>query len=100
MSETIELIRFRLQPGKTSADWLAANEAINVWAKRQPGFRFRSLSETEDGEWIDMIYWENLAASQAAGESFRAEMMGVCEPVIAHDSVKVSYSRVHVMQRG
>lgn len=100
MSDTIELVRFRLQQGKTVADWLKANEKINEWTKAQPGFRFRSLSETDDGEWIDMIYWGSLEAATAAGERFSAEMMRVCEPLIAHDSVVISRSKAHVMQRG
>lgn len=100
MSETIELIRFRLQPGKTSANWLEANEKINAWVERQPGFRFRSLSEAEDGEWVDVIYWENMAASEKAGESFHAEMGELCAALIAQESVSVSRSRVHVMQQG
>jgi hypothetical protein len=100
MSDTIELVRFRLQPGKTSADWLKANEKINEWVKAQPGFRFRSLSETEDGEWIDMVYWESLEAAKKAGEKFCDEMGAACEPLVAPGSVVVSHSRAHVMQRG
>lgn len=100
MSDTIELVRFRLKEGKTSADWLKANEKINDWMKAQPGFRFRSLSETDDGEWMDMVYWESLEAATAAGERFGAEMMSVCEPLVAHDSVVISRSKAHVMQRG
>ncbi len=100
MSETIDLVRFRLKQGNTSADWLKANEKIDAWAKRQPGFRFRSLSETEDGEWIDMTYWESLSAAQAGQASFGAEMMAVCEPLVAPDSVVSCFSTVHVMQRG
>ena len=100
MSDTIELVRFRLQQGKTSADWLKANEKINEFMKAQPGFRFRSLSETDDGEWLDLVYWENLEAANAASEKFGAEMMSVCEPLVAHDSVVISRSKAHVMQRG
>ncbi|MBI4936968.1 MAG: hypothetical protein HY846_01870 [Nitrosomonadales bacterium] len=100
MSDTIELVRFRLQQGKTSADWLKANEKINNWMEGQPGFRFRSLSETDDGEWLDLVYWESLEAANAASEKFGAEMMSVCEPLVAHDSVVISRSKAHVMQRG
>lgn len=100
MSDTIELVRFRLQAGKTSADWLKANEKINDWIKVQPGFRFRSLSETDDGEWIDMVYWENLESAKTAGAKFGDEMGANCEPLIDMKSVIVSHSKAHVMQRG
>lgn len=99
MSDTIELVRFRLQQDKTSADWLKVNEKINDWIKLQPGFRFRSLSETEDGEWLDMVYWESLDAAKTAGEKFGKEIGPSCEPLIDMASVIVSHSKAHVMQR-
>ena len=100
MSDTIELVRFRLGAGKTSAEWLKANEKINAWIVQQPGFRFRSVSETDDGEWIDMVYWESLAHAKAAGEKFGSELGPTCEEMIDMTSVAVSHSKAHVMQRG
>ena len=100
MSDTIELVRFRLKQDKTAADWLKANEKINDWIKVQPGFRFRSLSETDDGEWIDMVYWENLEAAKAAGAKFHDEIGPHCEPLIEVGSIVVSHSKAHVMQQG
>jgi len=100
MSDTIELVRFRLKNDKTAADWLMANEKINDWIKKQPGFRFRSLSETDDGEWIDMVYWESLEAAKASGAKFGEEIGPACEPLIDMTSVIVSHSKAHVMQRG
>ncbi|MBI5919517.1 MAG: hypothetical protein HY849_09135 [Nitrosomonadales bacterium] len=100
MTDTIELVRFRLQAGKTAADWLKANEKINEWAARQPGFRFRSVSETDDGEWLDLVYWASPEDAAAAGVSFEAEMMSVCAPLVAHESVVCLRSKAHVMQQG
>ena len=100
MSDTIELVRFRLQQGKTSADWLKTNKKIDEFMKAQPGFRFRSVSETDDGEWWDLVYWENLAAAEAAGAKFGAEMMTFCASLIAPNSVTITRSKAHVMQRG
>jgi hypothetical protein len=100
MSDTIELVRFRLKQDKTAADWLKANEKINDWIKVQPGFRFRSLSETDDGEWIDMVYWESLEAAKASGAKFGDEVGPACEPLIDMTSVVVSHSKAHMMQRG
>ncbi|HEX5338357.1 MAG TPA: hypothetical protein VFW53_07965 [Gallionella sp.] len=100
MSDTIELVRFRLKQDKTAADWLKANEKIDEFMKAQPGFRFRSVSETADGEWWDLVYWENLAAAEAAGQKFGAEMMPVCAPLIAEGSVSIARSQAHVMQKG
>ncbi len=99
MSDTIELVRFRLKKDKTAADWLKANEKINDWIKLQPGFRFRSLSETDDGEWLDVVYWESLEAAKASGAKFGEEMGQNCEPLIDMTSVIISHSKTHVMQR-
>lgn len=100
MSDTITLVRLRLQEGKSPTEWLKVNEKINAWAKRQPGFRFRSLSEADDGEWIIMSYWESVEAAAAAETRFGAEMMGMCEPLILPGSVSMSQSKAHLMQRG
>ncbi len=100
MSDTIDLVRFRLQPGKSAADWLEANETINAWVKAQPGFQFHSVSETEDGEWWDLVYWASMEAALAAGEKFMRELGGVISPLIAPGSVIVSRSTAHVMQQG
>lgn len=100
MSDTIELVRFRLQPGKSAADWLKANEKINAWVKAQPGFRFHSVSETEEGEWWDLVYWGSMEAALAAGEKFMPELGGVIMPLVEPGSVVISRSKAHVMQQG
>ncbi len=100
MSDTIELVRFRLKQDKTAADWLKANEKINDWMKAQPGFRFRTVSETADGEWWDLVYWESMEAAHAAGAKFMTELGAVCEPLVLPDSVVISRSKAHVMQKG
>lgn len=100
MSDTIELVRFRLQSGKTAADWLKANEKINDWMKAQPGFQFRSVSETDDGEWWDLVYWASVEAALTAGEKFLRDLGEVIAPLIARDSVAISRSKAHVMQQG
>lgn len=100
MSDTIELVRFRLQPGKTSADWLKASEKISEWMKAQPGFQFRSVSETDDGEWWDLVYWASMEATMAAGEKFMQDLGEVIAPLVVRDSVTITRSKAHVMQRG
>lgn len=100
MTDTIHLVRFRLKHGKNAADCLKANEKINEWTRLRPGFRFRSLSESDDGEWIIMVYWESLEAAQASEARFNEEMGAVVQPLIAHESIATSFSKVHTMQRG
>ncbi len=100
MSDVIELVRFRLQPGKTAGEWLKANEKITDWMKAQSGFQFHSVSETEDGEWWDLVYWASMETAVAAGEKFMRDLGEVIAPLVVRESVVISRSRAHVMQQG
>lgn len=100
MSDMIELVRFRLRQGRTAAEWLDVNEMINEWLRTQSGFRMRSLSETEDGEWIDILCWESVEAAEAASERFGDEIGAFCEPMIDLGSIKCSHGKSHlILQR-
>ena len=72
MDTTVETVTFKLAGGATRKDFLAANEAMIDWVLRQPGFQYRSLSEKEDGSWIDIVYWATRDEALAAGEAFRS----------------------------
>ncbi len=98
MQDTITLVRFRLQAGKTLEDCLEVNAEIDAWARRQPDFRFRSLSQTDDGEWFIITYWGTPEAAAAAEVSFGEEMLAMCAPLMERDSIKVSVSRAYTMQ--
>ncbi len=90
----------RLRHGKTPADWLKVNEEIAAWSRQQPGFRFRSLSETEDGKWMLDVYWDSRAAAEAAEEKFRLEMLGAAMPFIDPTSFTFGYSQAHQVLQG
>ena len=100
MSDTIVNMRFRLQPGRSRKDWLRANEQVNTWIGRQPGFRYRSLSETADGEWIVIVYWISAEAAEVADRGFVQDMGNLIFPFVDMDSFSVSHSLAHVMLQG
>lgn len=97
MSGKVELVRFRLSQGRTTAEWLESNKQLDEWLKHQPGFRLRSLSETAKGEWIDLLCWESAQAAEMAGERFETEMSGKCEPMIDITSIRCEEGRSHVL---
>ncbi|MEQ1590214.1 MAG: hypothetical protein ABL902_07665 [Gallionella sp.] len=99
MTDTIELVRYRLKQGSITADWLKANEKINEWVKRQPGFRFRSLSETADGEWVDMVYWASPETAQAAA-ALAMDAVGDVFGYVDEESMIMSHSHAHIMLQG
>ncbi len=100
MQDTIVTMQFKLQQGKTVDAWLKANERVNAWIKQQPEFRFRSLSETADGQWILAVYWGTKEAAKAAEEKFRHEMEGLLMPFIDPHTFSSSLSQARVMLQG
>lgn len=93
-SHVLELVTFKLVPGVTEDQFVAANEQLSAWAKRQPGFVSRNLSFDEKNDtYIDVVYWESLAAAELANEMAMtstecAPMFGMCQP----DSVKLVHA--------
>jgi hypothetical protein len=50
MTETLEIVTFRLKPG-TEAGFVANSKIMTDWLARQPGFLSRHLGRREDGSW-------------------------------------------------
>lgn len=75
MTDVLETVNFKLANGVAIEAFLAANVAMTEWVSRQPGFRYRSLSQFDDGSWIDVVYWASKAEADAADANFKATMM-------------------------
>ena len=54
MTETLEIVNFRLKPG-TEAGFAAGNRLVSEWLARQPGFVSRCLARRDDGGWVDIV---------------------------------------------
>lgn len=97
MSATLELVTFRLAQG-TVAGFVAANDTVNQWLKRQPGFLSRHLAEKEDGSFVDLVLWDSAEAARDAsknmiGEIGESEAMTMIDPAtvgMVHGSVRLS----------
>ncbi|UTA47852.1 hypothetical protein L1F30_17065 [Simiduia sp. 21SJ11W-1] len=106
MSDAVELVIFKTNPGVSAADFLAADEPINTWVQTQPGFRYRSLSlDTEQGgdqlQWRDIVYWDCLANAKRASEAFMAtHCNGDFMAMIDGQTVSLSHSEVQHMAMG
>lgn len=61
----LESVRFRLKPDQTVAAFLVLAEPGRAVLAAMPGFRRRTLAES-DGQWLDLIEWDSLRAAQAA----------------------------------
>lgn len=69
-TQVVEIVRFQLNEGVSEDAFVKAAEASNAFATKQAGFISRSLSKTEDGEWVDHIVWASMDDAAAAGKAF------------------------------
>lgn len=67
---TLEIVLFRLKPGVQEAAFLEANRAVQTDLQKASGYIRRELSRNEDGQWLDMVYWNSLAEAKQAAEAF------------------------------
>ncbi|CAN7673047.1 antibiotic biosynthesis monooxygenase [Aminobacter sp. LjRoot7] len=98
MTEALEIVTFRLKPGKTAgfaAAFAAANEPVSDWLRRQPGFLSRHLAE-RGNSWIDVVRWQSREDAQAAAEKIMAEI-GDCAAFQAIDPESIDMSHALVI---
>lgn len=69
----IKTYKFSLKPSVTDADFLDVNTKIQTFLSSLPGFQYRSVAKTKEGQWIDINYWENEAALEKVEQAFEAE---------------------------
>lgn len=74
MSEALEITTFRLVAGLTGADFVNANEDINEYLRRQPGFRWRRISEDDKGTITDIVAWDSASDGERSAAGIMNEM--------------------------
>lgn len=72
--EALEITSFRLVAGLTGADFVKANEDINAYLRRQPGFRWRRITQDADGTITDIVAWESAAHGERSAAGIMTEM--------------------------
>jgi hypothetical protein len=94
MTETLEIVTFRLKAG-TEAGFVANNKIMTDWLARQPGFLSRHLGRREDGNWVDVVRWQSLEQAQAAAGRIMAEI-GDSDALQAIEPASVAMSHAEV----
>ena len=94
----VEIIRFKLKDGADVDAFANSADEITAWAKKQPGFEYRTLSVDEDGLWFDINYWACIEDNKTANNKFMADnehtdFMKMIDPV----SVTMGCSSVKLM---
>jgi len=95
MSNVVEIVNFTLAEGFTSQDMMSFNESMNDFLNAQDGLIYRSLCETEQHSYIDIVYWQTMEFAKLAQQAFFASPL--CEQFsqcIDKESVQLEYVKV------
>ncbi|MFE9347401.1 hypothetical protein [Streptomyces olivaceus] len=88
MAETLQITTLRPAPGLTADDFVKANADIDAYLKRQPGFLWRRIVETDDGRVIDIVAYDSLPHARTGAVGITGEMAdSPVHATIDHDSV-------------
>jgi hypothetical protein len=62
----IEIMRFRLAPGRDEAEFIAADRRLQQeFAYQQPGLVRRTTARGADGDWVVIDLWRSAADADA-----------------------------------
>jgi hypothetical protein len=64
-AHAIEITSFKLR-GCSAAHFIAANAELDLWLRRQPGFRSRTIAERADGAIWDVLVWDSVEQGEAS----------------------------------
>lgn len=84
--DAIEVTTFKLTPGLTIDDFVAANADVDAWLLKQPGFISRRIAQRGDGVVIDLLIW----ASVSDGETAAARLMDELSASPVHAAIDQS----------
>lgn len=65
-AQALELTSFRLVKNATMAHFVAANEDVDAWLQRQPGFKSRWIVERDDQVVVDALLWTSVEVARDA----------------------------------
>jgi heme-degrading monooxygenase HmoA len=95
--EALEITTFKI--GKYSCEeFIKANQSIDTWLQRQPGFKSRHIAQQDDGTMVDMLRWDSVAH----GTKAMHKIMHETSDSSVHDMIDhttVSWSCIPVYHR-
>ena len=63
-----EIVIYQAKEGGSESEAISKAQSVNDFASSQDGFISRIMSETADGNWVDIIFWESLEKAKKAHE--------------------------------
>ena len=79
-THTLEVALFRLKNGTDEEAFLTATDATNSALKSYGGFIRREVLKSEDGHWLDLVYWSSLEEALSAAEQIMSDPS--CHPFL------------------
>ena len=66
----IEMVTFKTTDNTPEQEFLAASEELQQWATDQAGFQKRWLVRKDNGDWTDIVLWQDKQSALDAAEKF------------------------------
>ncbi|MDO5968636.1 hypothetical protein Q4Q35_02340 [Flavivirga aquimarina] len=66
--KAVELVLFKTKPAFTKEVVVSAAKNMNSILEKHKGYISRKLSITEDGQWMDIVYWTDLESAKKASK--------------------------------
>ncbi len=88
----IEAVEFKLKPDVEVANFIEAAKQSASFIQSLDGFIKRTLSSNEDGLWMDIVEWKDMASAKSAADTFMQahEVMAFCA-MIDMDTTKMQH---------
>ncbi len=74
--KAIELVLFKTKPEFSKSEVISAAEDMNTIMGQYDGYVSRKLAVTENGLWMDLVYWTDVEKGKAAAEQILKEGSG------------------------
>lgn len=94
--KAIELVLFKTKEGYTKEQVIKAATGMNVIMKNYEGYVSRKLAVTEDGQWMDLVYWTDLDSAQKASKHILENKLGEAYFKMIDDTT-MEFSRLNVV---
>ncbi|HEX8597353.1 MAG TPA: hypothetical protein VF952_02445 [Chloroflexia bacterium] len=79
-THTLEAALFRLKAGTDEEAFLMASDGTMTALKGYSGFIRREVLKSDDGQWLDLIYWHSLEEAMSAAEQIISDP--TCHPFL------------------
>jgi hypothetical protein len=76
MQSVVEIVLFRLKAGSDTTAFLKAAQATFQLIASYEGYIDRELSVSDDGLWVDVVHWADMATALRAADQLMTHAIG------------------------